>query len=298
MRADATAGSTWFRPLICTAVGMVGNILLTIAKIAVGTLARSTALVADGFHSLADVASDIGIMLAIRASQNPPDENHPYGHHGFETLGAVGVALLMILTGFMIGKGAVTRLWSGEFLQPRIPALVLSLVSVVVKEGMARYTIVAGRRHNSPALLTNGAMHRSDAISSLAAAGAVLGSLLGVLALDSIGALIIALFIARMGWQLGTTNVMALMDTMPDRGLIAQMLASAERVPGARKLRDIRVRQRGSTYLVELSIAVDPELTVGRAHDIADGVEERLKTDFPDVTHVVVHVEPNVTPEI
>jgi cation diffusion facilitator family transporter len=297
MRADAAGGPFWLRPLVCTAVGLAGNILLTIAKIIVGMAARSTALIADGFHSLADVASDIGIVLAIRTSQRPPDDNHPYGHHGFETLGAVGVALLMILTGLLIGKDAVTRLWTGEFLHPRAPALIISLISVVLKEGMARYTLLAGRRHGSPALLTNGAMHRSDALSSLAASVAVLGALLGVPALDSIGALVIALFIVRMGWRLGTANVMTLMDTMPDRDLIARMLASADSVSGAREMRDIRVRQRGSTYHVELRMAVDPELTVGHAHDIAHAVEERLMQDFPAVTHVLVHVEPSVPVE-
>jgi cation diffusion facilitator family transporter len=288
----AARDSYWLRPLVCTAVGLVGNLLLTLGKIIVGYLAHSTALVADGFHSLADVASDFGIILALKTSERPPDENHPYGHHGFETLGAIGVAVFMLFTGFWIGKEAVVRLLGGEFTQPTLPAFLVSLGAVLIKEGMARYTIIAGRLHNSPALLANGAMHRSDAISSLAAAMGILGALLGVPSLDTIAALIIALFILRMGWQLSTTNIMALMDTSPNRSLVEAMEATAEQVDGVQAIRKIKVRQRGSYYLADLWVAIPPDHTIVSAHTIADAIEAELQNTFPHIVQVLVHVEP------
>lgn len=271
---------------------MVGNLALTVGKIGIGYLSQSAALIADGFHSLADVASDLGIVLALKASARPPDENHPYGHHSFETLGALGVAVLMLLTGVLIGKGAVMRLWHHDFLSPQTPALVMSLVSVVTKEIMARYTITAGKLHHSPALLTNGAMHRSDAISSLAAVGGIAGARLGVPSLDAVAALIIALFILRMGWQLATSNIMALMDTMPDPNLVAEMREVAATVPCTQDVPDIKVRQRGSYYLLDLRVAIHPDHTIETAHAVAHEVEDALHAAYPTISRVFVHTEP------
>jgi cation diffusion facilitator family transporter len=288
----AERGPYWLRPLVCTVVGMVGNLLLTIGKITIGVVAHSNALVADGFHSLADVASDIGVIVVLKASRRPADDNHPYGHHAFETLGALGVAVLICVTGFFIGKDALVDLWTHRFQSPGAAAVVMLLVSVVTKELMARYTLRAARRHKSPVLESNGFMHRSDAVSSLAAAGAVIGARFGVPAFDSIGALVIALFIVRTGWRVGTSHALALVDTMPAPELVAAMERTVAAVPGAQESRDLRVRQRGSTFVVDLRLAVDPAVTVARAHAIAHDVEASLQESFPDVTRVFVHIEP------
>ncbi len=284
--------SVWMRPMVCTTVGLVGNILLSGGKLAFGVLAGSAALVADGFHSLADVLSDVGILLALKAANRPPDKNHPYGHHSFETLGATLVALFMLFTAVMIGREAVLNLIRGTSLQPQMPALVASLAAVVIKEIMARYTLFVGRAHGSPALLANGAMHRSDAISSLAAAGGIGGAMLGWEFLDSVGALVISLFILKMGWDLMRENVMALMDTMPDEELLEEIRAAALAVPCVQEIRDLHVRQRGSWFMVDISIAVHPEHTIESAHSMAHNVEDRVRQDVQRVTRVLVHVEP------
>ncbi len=288
----ATASSLWLQPVFCTWIGLVGNALLSAGKIIVGMLAGSTALVADGYHSLADVLSDIGILLSLKAASQPPDENHPYGHHSFETLGALVVAVFMLATAGLILTKAIYGIIRGELPHPEVPALVASLASVVIKEIMARYTLRVGRLHNSPALLANGAMHRSDAISSLAAAAGILGAILGFPLLDSIGAIVIALFILRMGWDLLRENVMALMDTMPDRELVDQIRVAGGRVKCVQEIRDLHVRQRGSWFLADLRIAVHPDHTIESAHDIAHDVEDCIRDDVPKIARVFVHVEP------
>jgi len=278
--------------MFCTGIGLVGNILLTAAKLAFGVMAGSSALVADGFHSLADVLSDVGILLALKASIRPPDKNHPYGHHSFETLGATLVALFMLLTAVLIAKGAIANILSGAFHTPQMPALLASLGSVVVKEVMARYTLHVGRLHGSPALLANGTMHRSDAISSLAAAAGIGGAMLGLPILDSIGALVISLFILKMGWDLMRENVMALMDTMPDEELLEDIRAAAGEIPCVQELLELHVRQRGSWYMADLRISVHPDHTIESAHAIAHAVEDQIRQDVQRVTRVFVHVEP------
>jgi cation diffusion facilitator family transporter len=270
----------------------VGNLLLAVAKLVVGLLAGSVALVADGFHSFADVLSDIGILLALKAANRPPDENHPYGHHSFETLGAIIVAGFMLLTALFIGWEAVDALRRGAWPDPAWPALAASLFSVLAKEVMARYTLSVGRQHNSPALLANGLMHRSDAVSSLAAAAGIGGAMLGWRFLDTLGAVVIAVFIARMGWDLLRENVMALMDTMPDPELVAAIRAAVDGVDCVQEVRDLHVRQRGSWYLADLRISVHPDHTLAVAHDIAHAAEEAVCAAVPTVSRVFVHVEP------
>ena len=282
----------WMRPVICTMAGLIGNALLSGGKLIIGFWAGSVALVADGFHSLADVLSDIGILLALKAAATPPDEDHPYGHHSFETLGAVLVAAFMLLTAALIGKNAIADLLDGQFLTPDILALWASLGAVVTKEIMARYTLFVGRLHGSPALLANGVMHRSDAISSLAAAAGIGGALMGWTYLDSVGALIIALFILKMGWDLMRENVMALMDTMPDRNLVDRIRLSVESVPCAQEVRDLKVRQRGSYFLADVRLAIHPDHTIEAAHNIAHQAEDRVRDDNPKVAQVFIHVEP------
>lgn len=289
---ELPSDSAWLRPFFCTTIGLVGNSLLSAGKILVGLFAGSAALVADGYHSLADVLSDIGILLALKAASQPPDDNHPYGHHSFETLGAIIVAGFMLVTALFIGRSAVLSIIHQDFKHPEWAALVASLVSVVAKEIMARYTIHVGKLHHSPALMANGAMHRSDAISSLAAAAGIAGAMLGFHVLDSVGAIVIALFILRMGWDLMRENVMALMDTMPDPDLVGQIRLEVEKVPCIQEVRTLHVRQRGSWFLADLRISVHPDHTIESAHNIAHQAEDAVRNGVDKIARVFVHVEP------
>lgn len=282
----------WLQPITCTVVGLVGNAVLMTAKLVVGYLAQSASLIADGFHSLSDLLGDVGVLIALRASKRPPDRNHPYGHHSFETLGALGVSLLILVTGVLIGQDAVLRLLRGENLEPRTPALVAALVAAGLKELMARYTFAAGKIHHSPALEANAAMHRYDALTSLAAAGGILGALVGLPSLDSVAALLIAIFILKSGWDLSRSNVMTLMDTMPSKEYLAEIKQVAEAVEGVKAVPGLRVRQRGSRYLADVRIQVDAQLTVESGHDLAHDVEMALRHQVPTLTQVFVHVEP------
>jgi cation diffusion facilitator family transporter len=291
-RQQTRRESPWVRPMVCTTVGLIGNILLSGGKLAFGMIAGSAALVADGFHSLADVLSDVGILLALKASIRPPDKNHPYGHHSFETLGATLVALFMLLTAVMIGREAIENLINRSFLNPQWPALLVTLGAVIIKEIMARYTLFVGRLHGSPALLANGAMHRSDAISSLAAGAGIGGAMLGWTFLDSVGALVISLFILKMGWDLMRENVMALMDTMPDEELVGEIRRAALAVACVQNVPELHVRQRGSWFMADLRITVHPDHTIESAHNIAHAVEDRVHGEVDRVARVFVHVEP------
>lgn len=290
---DQQSLARWYSPGPCTLVGMAVNLMLMLVKIAAGFLFRSAALVADGVHSFADLVSDVTVLLALRASKRPPDTNHPYGHESFESLGAISVALLMLATGVLIGRDAVRRLLSDDNLQPTIAALAIALLSVATKEALARYTLKAAHLTHSPSLSANGRMHRADAWTSAAAAAGILGAVFGAQWLDSLGALVIAVFILVEGGRMTYQHVMTLLDTMPDKQTVEAMRETARRTAGVREVLDIKIRQRGSVYHADLRVAVDPELSVGLAHELAHDVDEAMRAEFRNLARVLVHVEPH-----
>ena len=136
-------------------------------------------------------------------------------------------------------------------------------------------------------------MHRTDAITSAGAAAGILGAMLGVTWLDSAGALVISALVLFEGWRLAQQNVLVLLDTMPDEDTVRTMRDAVGRTPGVREVRDLKVRQRGSVFHVDLTVAVDPQLTVAAAHDLADAVEFAMREEFPEMARVLVHVEPH-----
>ncbi len=289
-------GPYLLRPMVCTAVGLIGNVALTVAKLVVGTLAGSASLIADGFHSFSDLAGDVGVLVALKASSRPPDSNHPYGHHHFETLGALGASLLLLATGVLLGREAVMDIVHGNHAHPETAALIAALASVVVKEAMARYTYAAGRLHNSPALRANAAHHRSDVLSSVAAAVGIGGSMAGFPVLDSIAALLISGLIVWMGLELLRDNAMSLLDTTPDREILDRITDAVMEVDGVCEVSSLRVRPHGSVYLADLAVTVRPDLTVREGHDLAHEVEKSIRRAVPDVVDAVVHVEPQEEP--
>ncbi|HPF35973.1 MAG TPA: cation diffusion facilitator family transporter [Candidatus Krumholzibacteria bacterium] len=293
MASTAASGPRLLRPLICTAVGMVGNVLLTAGKLAVGYLSGSASLVADGFHSFSDLAGDVGVLIALRASAMPPDNNHPYGHHNFETLGAMGVSTLLLITGVLLGHDAVMSFLHGTHSKPGGPALAAAAISIVSKEAMARYTYAAAARHNSPALRANAAHHRSDVLSSVAAAAGIGGAMMGVVWLDSAAELLIAGMIMWMGMSLLRDNAMILMETKPTDAYLERIHAAAYGIRGIRSVSSLRVRPRGSVYMVDIEVTVDPDLTVREGHDLAHAVEDAMIAQVEGVIGAVVHVEPH-----
>ncbi len=285
----------WLRPVFCTVAGMAGNIALTVLKIVVGLLAGSASLIADGVHSFSDLAGDVGVFVALKASAIPPDRDHPYGHQHYETLGALGVSLLLLVTGVLLGRQAIGNIVTGTGSHPEFPALIAAGVSIVAKEGMARYTDLAGRIHHSPALRSNAAHHRSDALSSVGAAIGIGGAMAGLPILDSVAAAVISLLILKMGWELLRNNAMIVLETMPDEEFVSEVRATAATVPGVISVSRLRIRPRGSVYTVDISITVEPDITVEEGHAIADRLEQALENSATELYEAVAHVEPHPT---
>lgn len=276
-----------------TVVGAVVNVLLAVFKIFVGFIGHSQALVADGIHSFSDLATDALVLISAKHGSKDADEDHPYGHGRFETAATVALGALLILVGLGICVDAYNRLISEAPSEPpHLIVVIIAVVSVLSKEALYHYTKAVARRLRSSLLHANAWHHRSDSISSIIVIIGVAGAMAGWPRLDTVAAVVVALMVIRIGWQLGFSSVMELVDTAlhPDRiQLIRDYIMSTE---GVRELHMLRTRKMGGNALVDVHIIVDSRLTVSEGHLIGEKVRQNLVQRVDEVTDVTVHIDP------
>ncbi len=276
-----------------TVIGSIVDFLLGIAKIVVGFIAQSQALVADGVHSLSDLVTDVAVLYAAKHSHQEADEEHPYGHGRIETVVTVGlgIALMGVSIGIMID--ATHRLFNPNTLfEPGILALTVAIISVLAKEAIYQYTMMVARRYRSNMLKANAWHSRSDAISSIIVVIGIIGSMAGLIYLDSIAAIGVGIMIAKIGWDLAWHSVKELIDT----GLEAERVKAIEKsildVDGVETLHILRTRQIGADALVDVHIQVDSHISVSEAHYISEMVRGKLINEIEEVIDVMVHIDP------
>lgn len=276
-----------------TLIGSVIDLLLGVFKILVGWVASSQSLIADGVHSLSDLATDFVVLYAAKHGSREADEDHPYGHGRIETLATAGLGVALILVAIGIAWDAVSRLFEPERLfQPGIWALVVALLSVVLKEWIYRYTMRVAKRVRSPMLEANAWHSRSDAISSIVVVIGVGGTMLGLNYLDAIAAVGVALMVAKIGWDLGWESLHELADRALEEERVAKIRTAILAVDGVRHLHLLRSRKVGHEAQVDVHVQVDPWLSVSEGHMIAIAVEEAAKASLDEVTDVTVHIDP------
>jgi cation diffusion facilitator family transporter len=277
----------------CTRIGLLVNILLTVLKLAAGILGRSQAMIADALHSFSDVVATGGVYIGFKIAERPADRDHPFGHGNADTLAAIFVAIILLLTGIYIGVQAFHIIVREAYHEPTSVALWAAVLSILVKELLFRYTLNVGRRLNSQAIVANAYDHRSDAFSSVAAFIGIGGAKLGLVLLDPIAGFVIAGLIIRMAFHLMKTNVSILMDAMPDEGVVTEVLDTAGSVDGVVGTRGTRIHPVGPGNIVDIKILVDRHLTVEEGHRIASRVKEVLIAKHGHIRDVIVHVEPD-----
>lgn len=292
--ADAPVGDARYAAAKrVTLIGSVIDFLLGVAKIIVGYLANSQALIADGIHSFSDLGTDVLVLVAAKHGAKDADEDHPYGHGRFETIATVilGVALILVAVG--IAWDAIERLFHPqELLQPGVLALGVALLSVALKEWIYHYTMRVARLLRSKMLEANAWHSRSDAISSIVVFIGVGGTMLGLDYLDAIAAVIVALMVAKIGWDLAWHSVQELADVSLEAERVAAIRDAIGEIDGVREFHMLRSRRMGQDALVDVHVLVRPWLSVSEGHMIAVAVEERLKDRFDEISDVTVHIDP------
>lgn len=282
-----------------TLVGGAVNVILLAFKFVAGIIGHSSAMIADALHSLSDFVTDIVVLVFVKISNKPQDKSHDYGHGKYETLALtlIGAALMAVALGIIV-KGAVKiAAWvNGEVLEaPGMLAFWAAIVSIVLKEGVYRYSIVKARKLNSKAVEANAWHHRSDALSSIGTAVGIGGAIFfgqRWTILDPIASVVVGAFIVKVAFDLLKNGIGDLMEqSLPDQ-VEEEILQLVAEVPGISEPHDLRTRRIGNHYAIELHILMDGNLTLNEAHEKASEVEDLLRQHYGEETHVAVHVEP------
>jgi len=289
-RAAAASRSTW--------VSVVVNVLLSTAQIVVGVLSKSQGLIADGIHSLADLVSDFVVLLANHASQKDADEDHPYGHHRYETGASMFLGAVLLAVGVGMLWSAAVKLQNPESIaQVHIIALWVALAGLAAKEILFRYMLAVAKRVKSSMLVANAWHARSDAASSLVVSVGIVGNLMGYPILDPIAALIVGFMVAKMGWSFGWDALHDLMDRGVDEVEVAAIRQTLAETPGVANVHDLRTRKMGDMIIVDAHLEVDATLTVEQGHDIAVEAQKRVMARHR-VLNLMTHVDPWRRPDL
>ena len=282
-----------------TMVGGAVNVVLLLFKFVAGIVGHSAAMVADAVHSLSDFVTDVIVLVFVHISGKPKDKSHDYGHGKYETLAmtVIGLALLVVAIGIVYsGMTKIIDWANGTDLEaPGMLALWAALLSIVLKEGVYRYSMVKARELNSQAVEANAWHHRSDALSSLGTAIGIGGAIfLGKrwTVLDPIASVVVGMFIVKVAIDLLRRGIGDLMEqSLPD-AVEEEMLQMVGAIPGVVEPHNLRTRRIGNHYAIELHIRMDGDISLRESHDKASEVEDMLRNHYGEDTHVAVHVEP------
>lgn len=276
-----------------TLLSILWNVILTIIKLLAGILGRSSSMIADAMHSASDIISSIGVLIGNKIAKAPNDKDHNYGHEKAETLVSFLLSLLLIFVSLKIGYDGVKSLFHLDQVKiPTILPLVVSVISIVIKEYQYRITIKVANKINSPSLKADAWHHRSDALSSIAAFIGIGGSMLGFKALDPLAAIVVALFVAKVGFDILKDSANELMDSSISEDEESKIIEIAKNTAGVIHLGELKSRKHGAMAYLDLTICVNKNLTVFEGHEIASNLEKCLIESMRFIKGITIHVEP------
>ena len=270
---------------------LVLNWGVALAKIFYGYATNFTSMMADGFHSLADGASNIIGLIGITLARRPPDKDHPYGHKKYETLFALAISGMLFFVCFNLFSEGIKRLHSHAAPQIDALSMIVMLVTISINIFVMTYEYRAGKRLSSDILISDSLHTKADIFTSASVIIAMVVIKLGYPILDPIVTIMIAFFIAYAAFSIARDSSKVLCDeiVIPDDKKIADVVMA---VKGVRACHKIRTRGRQDDIHVDLHVQVSPDMHVDRAHDISFRIEGAIKSCISGVTDVVVHIEP------
>lgn len=299
LKAPNMEGSRIREAIKITWIGFIVNFILSAGKILAGIFGRSSAMLADGIHSLSDFITDFIIIIFIKVSSREKDQDHHYGHGKFETLATLLVSVILFLAGIGLlyngGEKIYYSLKGIEIEKPTWLALAAAIISILIKEWLYRITVYTGKKIKSEAIIANGWHHRSDAFSSMGTLVGISGAMfLGTQwrILDPIASIIVSMFIIIVAFKVMKPALDELMEKALPPEIEEQINGIILSIAGVKNCHNLKTRKSGNNYIIDVHVKVAPQITVVEAHDIASNVEHALSDTFGNGTQSTIHIEP------
>lgn len=277
-------------------VSIVGNILLSVIKLIAGICADSGAMVSDAVHSASDVFSSIIVIIGVKMSAKKSDKEHPYGHERMECVAAIVLAVVLLVTGLFIGDSTIDTLRAENVQEIKVPkaaALAAAVVSIITKELMFWYTRHYAKILNSGAVMADAWHHRSDALSSVGALIGIAGARMGVPILEPVASLVICAFILKAAYDIFIDAIDKMIDHSCDDETEKNIYDCVMIQEGVDGIDLLQTRIFGSRIYVDIEIRVDGQKSLKEAHQTAENVHTEIEKNFPNVKHIMVHVNPD-----
>ena len=271
-------------------LSIVTYIVLSIFKLTAGYIGNSEALKADGLNNTTDIIASVAVLIGLRISQRPPDDEHRYGHFRAETIASLIASFIMIYVGIEVLISAVESMINPVQESPDILTIFVALISAVIMYGVYKYNYNLAERIKSTAVKAAAYDNRSDAFVSIGTAVGIVAAIIGFPIIDTITAFIIGIIIIKTAIDIFKEAVYLLTDGF-DSKFLAKIRADIERMPQVREITEIRGRQHGGMMLIDITISVNPNLNVRRSHDISNKIEQHIQS-LNNEAVTFVHIEP------
>ena len=275
-------------------ISTIGNAILSVCKIIIGTISGSLAVISDGIDSATDVVSSIIILFTSKIIRRPPNRKYVYGYEKAESIATKVLSLIIFYAGMQMLISTITNIFSSERRElPGMLAIYVTVFSILGKLGLALYQFKQGKKINSPMLIANAKNMRNDVVISVGVLfGLVFVFVFDLPILDSITGLVISIFVIKSSVEIFMDSNVELMDGVKDMSIYDRIFDAVDKVSGASNPHRVRSREIGGMYMIELDIEVNGDITLKEAHDIANAVEDKIKEYIINVYDIVVHVEP------
>ncbi len=270
---------------------IIGNIILSILKVICGVISSSSAIIADGIHSLSDVFTTIGVIVGLKLSSKNADRGHPYGHERIESITSLFLSIVLFIVAIWIGYCGVENILTKNYTIPGKSAIAAAIISIVSKEAMYFYTIKYAKKIKSTSLKADAWHHRSDSLSSIGVLIGLIGARNGYPVLDPLAAIIICLIIIKVSYDICRQSIDQLIDASADDEKVNIIIEKIIDIDGVKRIDNLKTRQYASKVYVDVEISVDSELSVEEGHNIAMKVHNYIEEDR-DIKHCMVHVNP------
>lgn len=276
-------------------VSVAGNAVLSSFKFFAGVTGNSGAMISDSIHSFSDVITTLIAWIGVKASKKEADAAHPYGHERIECIASLLLGIVLLGTGLGVGQVGLENIFSGNYQALAVPsaiALVAAVVSIVSKEAMYWYTRYYANLIHSSAFLADAWHHRSDAFSSIGSLIGIAGAMMGYPVLDSVASVVICLFIVKASYDILKDGVVKLLDTSCGESYDKKMADYISGQEGVVRVDSLRSRMFGNKVYIDLEIQVDGEKSLREAHQVAERIHDDVEKTFPDVKHIMIHLNP------